>query len=243
MKTVIPCQQVDEARRLAANHSAGAAVNNGVLLGGERLGKRIEGFDLDNSPLQYTKQAVANKTIVFTTTNGTQALLRSARAERILVGAFANINAVIQTLLADDRPIHLVCAGTRGQVTAEDGLCAGAMASAICSACEQPEWSNDQSRMMMDFFAARSSSQELFMKSMRQSTGGRNLIDQGFDADIRRAAVWDLFDMVPEYSPESGKIQATVNSQPIKRRWIDEPANEPVQPDGENQLRENVNNE
>ena len=62
----------ETARRIAGGCSAGEA-----LLGGERGGVRIDGFDLDNSPAGYTAERVAGKTVVFTTTNGTAALLRS----------------------------------------------------------------------------------------------------------------------------------------------------------------------
>ena len=67
---VLPCGEVEEALRLKQE----LAVENPVL-GGEREGKLIDGFDLDNSPFRYTPENVAGRAVVFTTTNGT---LRSA---------------------------------------------------------------------------------------------------------------------------------------------------------------------
>ena len=70
-------------------------VKAGILLGGEWGGTMIPGFDLDNSPMKYAASVVAGKTVVFTTTNGTQALLRCRLAARTLVGCFSNLHAVI----------------------------------------------------------------------------------------------------------------------------------------------------
>ena len=105
---VIPCGDVATARQIAGHLPAGTA-----LLGGERKGVRIEGFDLDNSPAAYTAERVQGKTIVFTTTNGTAALLRSQKADRVLIGSFVNRDAVVRVLAADERPAYLVCAGRR----------------------------------------------------------------------------------------------------------------------------------
>ena len=106
-QAVIPCETIDEAREQSTRRSSGT-----VLLGGERGGERIDGFDLGNSPLEFTPEAVAGKTIVFTTTNGTKALKQCASADRVLIGTFVNRAALLRVLQADGRPIHLVCAGT-----------------------------------------------------------------------------------------------------------------------------------
>src|SRR5215213_7874532 len=92
-EAVIPCAEIDEARRVAASLPAGTAV-----LAGERQGLPIEGFDLGNSPRDFTPEACRGKTVVMTTTNGTRALLASLDAERIVVGAFANFAATVQLL-------------------------------------------------------------------------------------------------------------------------------------------------
>src|SRR5262245_10548300 len=82
---VRPCAEVEEARTLAGSLPAGK-----VLLGGERGGAPIPGFDLGNSPREYTPAVCRGLTLVLTTTNGTRALLRAAEAERVLVAAFCN---------------------------------------------------------------------------------------------------------------------------------------------------------
>src|SRR5262245_37519631 len=84
-KSIRPCLEVDDARRLAGEMRVGRS-----LLGGERDGRPLPGFDLGNSPRQYTTELCQGTTLVFTTTNGTRALLRAAEAERVLAAGLVN---------------------------------------------------------------------------------------------------------------------------------------------------------
>src|SRR4051794_31949894 len=102
---VIPCLEIDEAREIAARLPVG-----GALLGGERQGVPIDGFDLGNSPRSCTPEVCRGKTLVMTTTNGTRAILACLDADRVLIGAFPNFAPTAQLLHAEERPIHVVCA-------------------------------------------------------------------------------------------------------------------------------------
>src|SRR5262249_61487694 len=123
------CAEVEEARELAGGMRAGR-----VLLGGERGGRPLPGFDAGNSPREYTAKLCRGNTLVLTTTNGTRALLRAAEAERALVAGFVNFSAVCEQLRADLRPVHILCAGTEGEVTLEDTLLAGALVDFVAGA-------------------------------------------------------------------------------------------------------------
>ncbi|MCA1685091.1 MAG: 2-phosphosulfolactate phosphatase [Planctomycetia bacterium] len=119
---IVPCAEVDEARGVAAALPEGSAV-----LGGERQGLPIEGFDLGNSPDSYTEDVCRGRTVVMTTTNGTRAILASLDADRVLVASFGNLAATVRELKAQTRPVHIVCSGTNGRVSYEDALLAGAI--------------------------------------------------------------------------------------------------------------------
>src|SRR5439155_27017862 len=93
---VRPCLEVEEARQLAGQMRAGR-----VLLGGERGGLACPGFDLGNSPTEYTAKACCGTTVVLTTTNGTRACHRAAEAERVLIAGFVNYSAVCEQLRQD----------------------------------------------------------------------------------------------------------------------------------------------
>lgn len=218
---VIPTRTVEQAHQVAAEWPLG-----GCVRGGERDGVLIPGFELDNNPLAYTPQTVGGKTVVFTTTNGTAALLHASQAERVLLGSFVNLQAVVQALLLDERPVHVVCAGTRGQISAEDVLCAGALVDRLAAA-EHPSrggWTDDSLQLAWSLYAtvclpaeetntpidaARSPlmpDTSRLLEAVRRSTGGRNCLRLGFDEQIVRAATLDLFDVVPEYDTRTGRI-------------------------------------
>jgi 2-phosphosulfolactate phosphatase len=102
-----------------------------VLLGGERHALPIDGFDYSNSPLEYTAERVRNKGIVLTTTNGTLALSKCGSAGEVLIGAFLNHLALTDYLSAQNLPVELICAGTNGEFSLDDFLCAGLICSTL----------------------------------------------------------------------------------------------------------------
>jgi 2-phosphosulfolactate phosphatase len=200
---VIPCGEVEEAHQISRQ-----SPSERVLLGGEREGLLIGGFDLDNNPFAYSSEVVQGKTIVFTTTNGTRALLRSALADRILIGAFVNLQAVVNVLSADSRPIHLVCAGTKGKICVEDALCAGAIVDRLLATtgADGSQWTDDQLRLALDLYRQESATAETFRQAMRSGYGGRNCMRLGFEDQIERAGSCDLFSVVPEYNAATKSI-------------------------------------
>lgn len=200
---VIPCGEVDEAMGIAQTFPPGTA-----LLGGEREGVLIDGFQLDNNPFAYSPEVVRGKTIVFTTSNGTRALLRAIQANRILIGSFVNLQAIVNVLAADSRPVHLVCAGTKGKITVEDCLCAGAIVDGLLTATSSSEleWTDDQLRLALDLYRRESVTPETFRQAMRSGYGGRNCVRLGYDEQIDRAGTTDLFHVVPEYNSGSKSI-------------------------------------
>lgn len=186
--SVRPCAELDEARTLAGNLPAGK-----VLLGGERDGKPLPDFDLGNSPREYTAARCKNMTVVFTTTNGTRALLRAAEADRVLVGAFVNFSAVCEQLRQDLRPLHIVCAGTGGDTTMEDTLLAGAFVDFLSETMEVRL--NDSARLAWDCFENHG---RMLHAALELSHGGTHLRALGYAEDIRAAATIDKFALVPE---------------------------------------------
>jgi 2-phosphosulfolactate phosphatase len=199
---VIPCLEVDEARQIAQR------LGNDAVLGGERGGVRINGFHLGNSPDEYTPRTVGGKTVVFTTTNGTRAMRLCGRARRVLIGAFVNFSAVC-TALAEETAIHLLCAGTDGEITREDVLFAGAIVDDLRRRSGAANLLNDQAEIAADAWrsAVRDLTQgSLLAGALRTSRGGRNLIEVGHTSDIEIAAAIDKFDLVPILDASAWRI-------------------------------------
>lgn len=220
-KSIIPCESIEEAiaqRSHGSNGSQSAeAAHDSMLLGGERGGEPISGFDLSNSPSEWSRDVVADRDIAFTTTNGTLALLRCAWAELIFTGAFANLSAVVGILKDDQRPIHLVCAGTVGKVSTEDCLFAGAVVDRLLNSVSQSGGPGeetfdlcDASRLVLSHWKAASETPDGLFQAMKVGSGGRNLMRLGLEADIRTAATLDQVDLVPEYLPQSRRISRAI---------------------------------
>lgn len=118
---------VDHIRPFAKLDECMAMKGSGYLTAGERDGKKVEGFDLGNSPFEYMTAEMRGQKIAFTTTNGTQAIARSVESPEIIVGSFLNLSAVIDHLSSLSHNILVVCAGWKGKVNLEDTLFAGAV--------------------------------------------------------------------------------------------------------------------
>jgi 2-phosphosulfolactate phosphatase len=196
---VVPCLEVEEAVERAKT----LRCTGKVLVGGERGGQAIPGFDIGNSPRECTAARCKKSTLVITTTNGTRALLRAAEAERVFVAAFVNFSAVCEQLRADARPVHIVCAGTDGEVSLEDTLLAGALVDFLCEAGGDVRL-NDAARLAWDCFENHG---RVLDGALAVGAGGENLRALGYDADIRAAAQVDRFAIAPELCHDPLRIE------------------------------------
>lgn len=120
-KCVIPVDTVPKAIEISKNI--------GGIAAGERDGKIAEGLQHGNSPLEYNREFIENKTLVLTTTNGTRLLQMALdkNADTIISGSFPNLSAVCNYLLAEKKNVVLGCAGWKDRFNLEDTLFAGAV--------------------------------------------------------------------------------------------------------------------
>jgi len=192
-RAVIPFEGVDEAIIRARSLE-----RSDVLLAGERKMGSIKGFDLGNSPREFTADVVTGKTIVMTTTNGTAALASTVGASEVLVGCFANYSAVLAWLRAAARAgksLTFVCAGSHGRFALEDAMCAGRFVRGIARRGIQPDLGDAANvaaiidrRMGADLPAV-----------LRDSEHGRALIEAGLGDDVTYCAGIDTHPVVPVY--------------------------------------------
>ncbi len=119
-QAIIPVAEVEECLAYKEKYPA-------CLVAAERNGEVVTGFDFGNSPFSYTADKVYGKTVVLTTTNGTQALHLSRKAKHILIGSFLNLTALCDRLKIINDNVLLVCAGWKFNFNLEDTLFAGAV--------------------------------------------------------------------------------------------------------------------
>lgn len=171
-------------------------LGDNVLLGGERNADKIQDFDLDNSPRSYTSQVVNGKTIVMTTTNGTRAIANASSASRLFIASFLNIDATARLLATCETDIYIICSGTEGHFTLEDGICAGMLLDLTCfyrSSTEAlPKECNDFSHSMRALYLSTSDDVKR-LASQGEHFGRLRRKGYGMDIDI-------CFDMTKKLS-------------------------------------------
>ncbi|MFO0910077.1 MAG: 2-phosphosulfolactate phosphatase [Isosphaeraceae bacterium] len=192
-EAIIPCATVDEAGRLASSLPLGTA-----LLAGERQGLPIPGFDLGNSPGDFTSPVCRGKTIVMTTTNGTRAILASRDAASVGIAALTNADAAVAWAAAQGRPTHVVAAGTDGQISLEDSLLAGIIAHALMAGNGYRP-GNDEAVIAAALAsdATAASTRRSWVELLAVGRGGRRVREIGLEADIAFAARPSTVDLVP----------------------------------------------
>jgi len=181
----IPILSPDKARKKAEQFE-----KERVLLGGEREGIKIEGFDLGNSPREYKIEVVKDKTIIFSTTNGVKTLEMVKGAHRIIIGSFLNLHAVCDYCANYKGDILLICAGKEGRFSLEDTACAGMLIDSLKDvfsvACQEAD-ANLTAQLLYKKF------DNSILKILRESQHGRYLESIGLDEDLKFCSQLDLF--------------------------------------------------
>lgn len=128
------CRRVVPVPDQAAAESRAARDGADTLLAGERGGEAIAGFHLGNSPAEFTRDRVAGRTVVLTTTNGTAAMLTAADAAAAGLAALSNVTAAADWARGQGRDVSILCAGDNGAFSLEDAVCAGLLVARLAAA-------------------------------------------------------------------------------------------------------------
>jgi 2-phosphosulfolactate phosphatase len=194
---IVPVATPEEARRRAA-------ALDGSLIAGERRGEPLEGFDLGNSPLEFTRGRVGGRTIVMTTSNGTRALVVARPAAAVGVAAFINHAAATAWALARGRDVLLLCAGERGARSLEDDVCAGMLVERLAAADPTAQPSAEAERALG---VARPYGKDVGRLG-QDSSWARHLASVGRGRDVAACLTLDTRALVPEYRRDVDKIVA-----------------------------------
>ncbi|HKR04257.1 MAG TPA: 2-phosphosulfolactate phosphatase [Bacteroidia bacterium] len=118
VKSIIPVSTIEEAIEYKSK---------GFLIGAERHGEMLPGFDFGNSPFSYMEPRIKDRDIVLTTTNGTRAFEIAKDSFKVVAGSFLNMDVLIHWLREQQHNVILLCAGWKNTFNLEDTLFAGAM--------------------------------------------------------------------------------------------------------------------
>ena len=196
---ILAAAAIDEAFAARARLEA---EGQAVLLGGEREGVKVPGFDLGNSPAEYTPSRVGGRAVVLCTTNGTAALSRCAGAAVLYAASFLNAGATAQRLLTQARDVTLCCAGKEGAPALEDLCCAGLIATRLLAA--HPYDADDATALATLCWREYKTDP---VRMLGECNHGRYLAGLGFDADLAFCARVDAVPLAVSRAAD-GKLTA-----------------------------------
>jgi 2-phosphosulfolactate phosphatase len=188
---IIPVKTVDEAVQMAKTFPPKT-----TLLGGERGSRRIEGFDLGNSPREYMAERVRGKRLILTTTNGTRAFYSVSSAKEVLVGSFFNIKAVAERCLEMDRDLLIFPSGDEGDFSLEDTVCGGMLVDQIVEKSKTAIHLTDASHSARTLYGRF---RDHLVEVLHLSRHGKELIDRGYGDDLPYCAQIDIAEIAPVF--------------------------------------------
>jgi len=197
-RAIYPVLSTEDAMRLA--NSMG---RENTLICGERKGLPIEGFDLGNSPREFTRERVGDKQLVMTTTNGTRAFLAAQEASPVVAASFLNLTSAARAVAEADHVV-VICAGKQDQFSGDDSLCGGHLVKALTRERPRDHVLNDAAMAALALARVDEPSAALF----RTFAAGRALLDINLSDDLPVVAQVDRHDLVPVMVDRVIRVQA-----------------------------------
>ena len=182
VSAIRPVAEVEECKTLG---------EQGYMTAGERGGIKVPEFDMGNSPFEYQSEKVKGKKIAISTTNGSQAIVKSAGAEEILIGAFLNLEAVSNHILQSKNDVIIHCSGWKGKVNLEDTLFAGAL---IDQCAEEMQALEDAALLAHQLYVGN---HENLFGLARQSSHAERLAGFGIEKDLEFCMTVDEYSVLP----------------------------------------------
>lgn len=192
-KEIIPTETIATAVRVAKG-------SKNSMLCGERNGRIVDGFNLGNSPTEYTPEVVKDKALIFSTTNGTLAIIKSKFAKTCLLCSFINISAIVDYVNSIDEDFTIICSGKLNDFCLEDAVCAGMLLSKLNtgrnlemrdSEIAAVNLCNDLAMLL------NVPSQEKILRLFHISEHGRYLAQIGFERDLEISSKLDSYPFIP----------------------------------------------
>lgn len=189
-REIIPVGSIEFAMKVS-----GDAFGGQTLLGGERNTKKIEGFNLGNSPLEYTREAIGGKSVILFTTNGSKAIVKAKYSELLLICAFSNIPTIAKYILKLNKDVEILCSGKNNNFSLEDSVCAGKLISEIRKLNKKIELTDPAKSC---FILSELYSKNI-LKMLKECEHGKLLLENGFQEDLDYCAQIGNIESIPYY--------------------------------------------
>lgn len=183
---------VDKMIPVATLEEATEYKKQGYIVGAERNGYAIEGFDFGNSPYSYKNADLKGKTVVISTTNGTQAIEAARNAYKVVIGAFTNISALCEWLISQNRNVLLLCSGWKNRFNLEDSLFAGAVTERLL---KHGTYRTGDAALAVSYLFAQAKTNPY--RFLYNSSHAERLAAMGLKADIKYCMQVDLTKEIP----------------------------------------------
>jgi 2-phosphosulfolactate phosphatase len=192
-RAVVPLDSPDDVVMRAKGF-----IREEVRLAGERKMLPIPGFDIGNSPREFTREAVAGKTVLISTTNGTGALTAVQAARDVVVASYVNFTPVVAMLrsaLRGGTDVAIICAGRGRQFSLEDAACAGRYVNHVTRELIDVEFNDAAVAASLIDRVYGDDLMRLFLACRH----GQALRDAGFGEDLPVCGAVDAYPVVPIY--------------------------------------------
>jgi 2-phosphosulfolactate phosphatase len=208
-KEIIPVTSVERAVKIS-----GSLFGDVILLAGERNGKMIEGFNLGNSPSDFSEEKVKGKTIIFSSTNGSRAIEKARYARDLIIGGFVNMSTVVSFLMGKKSDFTVLCAGNEGMFSLEDAVCAGMIFSKLTEEHSLVLKLSDAALAATMLYKSYSRN---LLKMIKNSEHGQYLTEIGFGDDLPTCASVDTIPVLPQLVGNVIKLKRDAEArEPIK---------------------------
>lgn len=165
----------------------------GYLVGAERNGEIVEGFEFGNSPFSLMEERFHGKTLVLSTTNGTRAINIASKTHTVVVGSLLNLDALSSWLIQQDDNVLLLCSGWKDKFNLEDTICAGALTEALLAT---NKFKSDEDSTIAAMFLYQSARDNYF-SFLKHSSHRRRLKRLNLNRDIKYCLTPNQTEVIP----------------------------------------------
>ncbi len=193
---IIPVADIEEAKRYKFD---------GFLVGAERKTQKCDFADFGNSPFDYASEKVSGRKVVFTTTNGTQALEAAKNAKHLFIGTFSNMDVLVEKCCEISERIVVLCAGWNNRVNVEDTLFGGAFVEKLSEKTDVV-FESDAVRIAIELWETAKNDPLEYLKNTEHY---HRLVTNGVENDAEYCLRQNTVSVVPVYDKITKKLRAS----------------------------------